>query len=413
MFKENTAFLLAEAIALQASELQKNGFGEQVARISPGIDRERFLQFGSTRKGYPIKALDVGTALIPLSYQTLQHDEVIIASTIPSILLDAEHPGGTLEHKLRIYQDPFVCFYRKEALELIVQESPLDGCTNQGAHWKLPEDPFKALTAAFSVSKDLALLTNFLKMPNPDPQSILPPVRHYFALTNFCNRSCELCSCHSDPKRTTHMTYDTFLRIVSSGRPYEAQLEGGEPTIHPDFWKMVQYLTKDPLCTKIILCTNSVTVPVNKNINSSSVNLHRVQQWLLPFIGKPLLLKPSFNQHLFLRDGVLIQKLSAFREAMQSMPFLSGSGYAINFRRLPIPLSVDRDESLAQHLKDAGLWDCTQDFEFQRYGRGTGELSLALPFVIENPVEFYLHSPDGLNFGTDLIARANHMEFMD
>jgi hypothetical protein len=403
---------LARTIAQKAAELKSLGFGHVVARISQGSERDRLIKYGSTRCGQSDKPLDLGVLPIPDKFKGLRHDEATIASRIERILADSEMENGTLAHKLTIYTDPFITFYREDQLELIAEEADAQGQQNQGAHWKLPANPFAALAAACSIkfSGDAVELTEFLRSPNPLEEK---PVRHYFALTNLCNRACELCSCHSDPSRGTHLTFAGFERILSGPRPYEAQLEGGEPTIHKDFWKMVAYLQDDPKCTKVILCTNAVKVPcAGTTPEYAARNVELAKEWLKPFLGKPFLLKPSYNEHLHRHDKRLLAKLVALRQAFAELPFKPGSGFAINLRRRPAPLAPDGDQFLIDLLQESGLWDCTQNFEFQRYGRGAEVEELALPFVIPNPVEFYLHAPDGLNFGTDLIARANHMERM-
>jgi hypothetical protein len=83
-----------------------------------------------------------------------------------------------------------------------------------------------------------------------------------------------------------------------------------------------------------------------------------------------------------------------------------------NVRRIPVPMTSDGEVWITDDMKRLGLYEKANDFEYQRYGKGKDEDGLALPFVVANPVKFYLISPDGKNFDTDLIARANHMEEM-
>lgn len=62
--------------------------------------------------------------------------------------------------------------------------------------------------------------------------------------------------------------------------------------------------------------------------------------------------------------------------------------------------------------EEMGLYELCNYFEYQRYGKVKDEDDLALPYIVSNPVKFYLIAPDGKNFGTDLIERANYMENM-
>lgn len=238
--------------------------------------------------------------------------------------------------------------------------------------------------------------------------------RYYFALTNFCNRSCELCSCHSDPTRTTNLSFDKFVEIVNSNKEYEAQLEGGEPTIHPDFERMVEYLVNDPLCKKIILCTNAVKMPLKKEngklLEEESILL--MKDWLNKFIKKPFILKPSINSHLIKHSSVHMEKMKVIKDAFEDMNFLEGSQLIYNVRRIPKPMTEDGEQWIVQLLDDFNLKHLCNDFEYQRYGKGKNEEGLELPYIISNPVKFYLIAPDGENFGTDLIKRADYMENM-
>lgn len=236
-------------------------------------------------------------------------------------------------------------------------------------------------------------------------------VRYYFALTNLCNRACELCSCHSDPYHKTNLPFEKFVEIVSSGEEYEAQLEGGEPTIHPDFDKIVSYLISDSLCKKIIVCTNAVLIPIfkekNKIIKDKSIN--KIKDWLLKFKQKPFILKPSINSHLIKHSSIHMEKMVLIKKAFDEIDFLPGSQLIYNVRRLPIPITKDGEAWLVEELKEKNIYHLCNDFEYQRYGKGGEEKALALPYIIENPINFFLISPDGKNFGKDLIARANHM----
>lgn len=240
--------------------------------------------------------------------------------------------------------------------------------------------------------------------------------RYYFALTNFCNRSCELCSCHSDPTKKTFLSYNQFISILQSEGEYEAQLEGGEPTIHPEFNKMVEYLVNDPLCKKIILCTNAVTIPIMKNNDIIDYNesYKLVEEWLMTFAKKPFILKPSINSHLINNSKIHMEKMNIIKKTFDSIigKMKQGTQLVFNVRLIPKPMTKDGEQYIIDLLEKFELKDNSNIFEYQRYGKGEDEEGLKLPFIVQNPVKFYLISPDGKNFGTDLIARANYMKTM-
>lgn len=233
--------------------------------------------------------------------------------------------------------------------------------------------------------------------------------RYYFALTNFCNRSCELCSCHSDPTKTTNLDFERFKDNLKADY-YEAQLEGGEPTIHPDFDRMVDYLIKDSRCQRIILCTNAATIPIAKRngVVHEEESLEKIKQWFDKFNGKPFVLKPSINSHLISHSAVHWEKMALIKKAFESG--LVDGQLVFNVRRIPKPMTSDGEAWIIDKLKELGLYQYCNDFEYQRYGKGKLEEDLQLPYIIPNPVKFFLIAPDGKNFGTDLVARADYME---
>src|SRR5580700_3716841 len=90
-----------------------------------------------------------------------------------------------------------------------------------------------------------------LDHPTPDR-----PHRVYVALTNSCNRACPWCSTCSSPRGHTRLSVDAFRDCLPGSGPFQVQLEGGEPTIHPEFWQFVAVAREHPRCTHLILCTN-------------------------------------------------------------------------------------------------------------------------------------------------------------
>ncbi len=241
-------------------------------------------------------------------------------------------------------------------------------------------------------------------------------IRYYFALTNFCNRSCELCSCHSNPSKTTNLSMNQFIEIIQQNpnQEYEAQLEGGEPTIHPNFQEMVQYIINDPLCKKVILCTNAVTMPIvlkNGEVLEEE-SIHQMMYWLSQFKNKIFILKPSINSHLIKHSKLHLKKMKIIQKAFEKINFLKGSQLIYNVRRIPKPLTKDGEDWIIQDLKNLEIYHLCNDFEYQRYGLAKNETDLKLPYIVENPITFFLIAPDGKNFGMDLIARADYMETM-
>ena len=106
-------------------------------------------------------------------------------------------------------------------------------------------------------------------MPPNDPSRAKPldhpslerPHRVYAALTNKCNRACPWCSTCSSPKGSTYLGVEEFITGFPKEGLFQVQLEGGEPTVHPQFWEFVQKAREHPRCTHLVLCTNGVLLP--------------------------------------------------------------------------------------------------------------------------------------------------------
>ncbi len=70
-------------------------------------------------------------------------------------------------------------------------------------------------------------------------------------VTSSCNLHCPMCYASSGPGGK-HLTYEECLRSIDrlvevEGRPEVLQLSGGEPTIHPDFLRILEYGCGQPI----------------------------------------------------------------------------------------------------------------------------------------------------------------------
>src|SRR5438552_3915447 len=108
-----------------------------------------------------------------------------------------------------------------------------------------------------------------LRMPPNDPGRDRPldhptqdrPHRVYVALTNHCNRACPWCSTCSSPRGSTWRNLEDYQASLPAESLFQVQLEGGEPTLHPQFWEFVRLARQEPRCTHLVLCTNGVVLP--------------------------------------------------------------------------------------------------------------------------------------------------------
>jgi MoaA/NifB/PqqE/SkfB family radical SAM enzyme len=180
--------------------------------------------------------------------------------------------------------------------------------------------------------------------------------------------------------------------LPASG-PFELQLEGGEPTIHPLFWEFVRLAREHPRLTRLVVCTNGVVLPRREA---------ELAAWV-ERLGAPLTLKLSVNHHLLDRDRGLIALAARLRD------LFGGPG---GDRLLVINVRLrrgreDDDRRVREAVERAGLLPHSNVFYLQRYGFAAEEDGWEPPAPVSD--RFSLLNPDGIVFGPDLIARSEGM----
>jgi len=125
-------------------------------------------------------------------------------------------------------------------------------------------------------------------------------------LTSFCNMHCTMCPCSHSQER--HVVSDAVLRkIVDVCAPHIGAIGMsylGEPTLHPDFWGVVDFLSKNGKW-EIGLQTNGTTLTegfcqklIASPIESVSVSLDTLD----PKCAEHY--RPG-TRHVAIRDGIL------------------------------------------------------------------------------------------------------------
>jgi len=215
----------------------------------------------------------------------------------------------------------------------------------------------------------------------------------YVALTNHCNRACPWCSTHSSPAGSTWITRDQLAACLPAAGPFDVQLEGGEPTLHPEFRDIVRRLRAHPRCGKLILCTNGVVMPRNPG---------KLHAWLAG-LGEPLLIKLSINHYLMAHDAGLLGLAALVRDTLAALGGVREVVYNVRLRR-----GYDNDDrAVRDAVAAAGLNARANVFYLQRYGMASAEQGWDEPFLAGH--DFRMVNPDGRVFGTDLMARSAAM----
>lgn len=215
--------------------------------------------------------------------------------------------------------------------------------------------------------------------------------RVYVALTNHCNRSCPWCSTCSSPAGSTFFAPERLAAILPTTGPFELQLEGGEPMLHPAFWDLVAAARAEPRCRRLIVATNGTCLPRSPR---------RLVE-ALARLGSPLTIKLSYNHHLRDHDPGLLDLAVALQAALQG-PDL----FVLNVR---LRRGADADDAeIRDDVERAGLAATANVFFLERYGFARDEREWQTPLPVWG--DFRLINPDGSDHGTDLVARSDAIE---
>jgi uncharacterized radical SAM superfamily Fe-S cluster-containing enzyme len=83
-------------------------------------------------------------------------------------------------------------------------------------------------------------------------------------ITDFCNLRCPVCYASSGPERRHHRDLETIERMLDAvvrneRRPDVVQISGGEPTLHPDFFRVLDMARERPI-QHLMLNTNGTRI---------------------------------------------------------------------------------------------------------------------------------------------------------
>ncbi len=83
-------------------------------------------------------------------------------------------------------------------------------------------------------------------------------------VTDACNLRCPTCYAMSGPERQTHRSLEQIERMLDRAcaneiEPDIVQISGGEPTVHPDFWAIMDAARRRPI-KHLMLNTNGIRI---------------------------------------------------------------------------------------------------------------------------------------------------------
>lgn len=88
-------------------------------------------------------------------------------------------------------------------------------------------------------------------------------------ITDQCNLRCPVCYSESGPHRPTHRSMEQIEFMLDAvvrneGEPDVVQISGGEPTIHPEFWRVLELAKSKPI-KHLMLNTNGVKIAAERD----------------------------------------------------------------------------------------------------------------------------------------------------
>ena len=101
-----------------------------------------------------------------------------------------------------------------------------------------------------------------------------------FEIIETCLNNCMFCSSNSNCNKTKIIKFDDFKRVIdyfiSKGGIEELSLSGGEPFLHPDLLKMVDYAKSFGIGT--VIFTSGVTNNLGSNQTEKSKILDEIMK---------------------------------------------------------------------------------------------------------------------------------------
>lgn len=159
--------------------------------------------------------------------------------------------------KIQIHDDEV--WYEKRCKEHGVQSTLV---STDAAYWKRCKEYIKPgdkplawqSRTAFGCPYDCGLC------PDHEQHSCLALIE----INDHCNLTCPVCFAESSPVRSRHLPLATIERmldalVASEGEPDLVQISGGEPTLHPDFFAVLDAVRARPI-RHVMINTNGIRI---------------------------------------------------------------------------------------------------------------------------------------------------------
>lgn len=189
---------------------------------------------------------------------------------------------------------------------------------------------------------------------------------------------------NSDRKKQSFMSFDTICKILKEiYLPTIIQLEGGEPTTHPQFYLFMEYISTLDNVKEIVIDTNALTLDkhIEKIVDIAVRN------------KKQITVKPSYNTYLktsFSR-GNFGDYLANIISACEFIPYVK---FAVNVRGYS-----DKELEELKYRLPIKLHEISNFHLLNSYGRAENDKTLPDLQINEVYENWCCYSSDGECFG--------------
>ena len=218
----------------------------------------------------------------------------------------------------------------------------------------------------------------------------------YINITNHCDVCCPFCCMKSDGKKQSFMHFDTIHKIMKDmDVPYIVQLEGGEPTTHPQFYLFMEYISTLEKVEEVVIDTNALTL--DRHIDKIAEIAVRNKKRITVKLSYNTYLKTVFNHKFVIKFANYLKNIIS---ACEFIPYVN---FAINVRGYTDKELDTLKDELPQEMIDISSFHL-----FNSYGRAENDKSLPSLRINDVYDEWRCYASDGECFGHNLEERAKH-----
>jgi uncharacterized radical SAM superfamily Fe-S cluster-containing enzyme len=159
--------------------------------------------------------------------------------------------------KIAIHGDEV--WYEKRCRQHGVQSTLI---STDAAYWRLCKDYIKPgdKPLGFQSRTEFGCPYDCGLCPDHEQHSCLALIE----INEHCNLTCPVCFAESSPAKSKHLSVETVSRmldhlVASEGEPDLVQISGGEPTLHPEFFRILDEARSRPI-RHVMINTNGLRI---------------------------------------------------------------------------------------------------------------------------------------------------------